>query len=230
MCYHRSFIVTEDEKVLSHPKSDHHTEIRALHKIREQGFHHTPEHAAIEFRPVSDLFNLKGWDFVVDQPVKPTWWTTRHQKAVMDRMEVELKRFTSVDSKVYYSESSLELPYLKRLPTGAHLVSEGRILLNDGHFLHRNIIIADSVTIAGTPPSEMAKNLIITDCLLVPDPETKKMLEKTGQWKRRNPVEQLSYNHILAEMEFQMDQTFARTYQWFYTPTSVPLIFPTVKP
>ena len=65
MCQHRSYIVTEDYKVLADRKTDSHTSIREFHHIRDD-MHETIPHVSVECFPTSDLFNCMAWRFIID--------------------------------------------------------------------------------------------------------------------------------------------------------------------
>lgn len=140
MCYHRSMIVTEDLKVFVHPTCDHHTQIRALHHIREEGFHHTVPHAAIECNPVTDLFNIETWNKVLDEKVKPLWWTKKHWDVIMNKLTSEFKLRASVDSSVYKTTGDLALPYLKIFKPKTVLISEATMLIAPRELINVTII------------------------------------------------------------------------------------------
>jgi hypothetical protein len=147
MCYHRSYLVTEDFKVHSHPRSDHHTDIRAYAGIREEGFHHTTPHAGVEYNPVLNLFDVEnGWSLTVDEKIKPKWWTNRHNKVAFDKLISDFKFNAAVDSRVYRSSGSVEIPYLRQLQPGSIVIAKDTLLLVDvGPFLEDVTLIADVI-------------------------------------------------------------------------------------
>ena len=128
MCLHRSYVVTEDMKVLSLPDNDHHTNIRVEYKIREDGFFHGKPNVSVEYRPVLDLFDLGGWECHVDEQTIPNWWSKKHKEAAHNKLFAEIKKFNAMDS-TYIFPGNLDLSYLKRLPRNSTIVAAGCILL-----------------------------------------------------------------------------------------------------
>ena len=150
MCYHRSFIVTEEGKVLSSPTSDHHTDIRFASGIREEGFHETIPHVAIEYRPKHTLFDLRGWDIVVDQPAKPEWYGTKHKKALRDKLQQEFEERAAPKQRVYKAIAAIEIPYLEMLEPGSTIVSKDCVFLASMRDLIEVTVIANRIRIDNT--------------------------------------------------------------------------------
>lgn len=156
MCYHRSFIVTESEKILCHPTSDHHTDIRKAFKLREPGLHHSEAHVAVECVPVHDLFDLAGWEVKLDEPTKPDWYDSDLEKKVLDKMVGELKARSSSNG-TYASEHELAFGFLKRWKPGTIIRSDKRIVLksaamNNCIFVAPEIVILDDGQRYYSPP------------------------------------------------------------------------------
>lgn len=129
MCYHKSYVIIESGKILSHPLSDHHSDIRLYHGIRDDMHTDRVSNLAIEYQPVTDLFNIAGWRHVMDQPRKPEWYDDFQYQKLQEQLVSDFKRMCKPSEKLYQREGSIELPYLKRLPVGARIVSGKEVTL-----------------------------------------------------------------------------------------------------
>ena len=128
MCYHRSYIVTKNLKVLSHPSDDHHTSIRAEHKIRDDA-HVDDKNVSVEYNPITDLFDLKRWYFSFDGNPKPSWWESEHQERVYATLLKEHMRYSSMDS-TYIFPGDLELEQLQNLRANSTIIAGGHVVAN----------------------------------------------------------------------------------------------------
>lgn len=129
MCHHRSYVVREDGKVFNHPTKDHHTDIRKEHRIHD-GFHEGElRHASIECRPKHNLFDLKGWEFIVDEKVRPDWWSKDLQSAAIKKLEREFIRFAAMDS-TYIFPGDLDLNHLDYIPENCTIIALGALLID----------------------------------------------------------------------------------------------------
>lgn len=148
MCYHRSCVVTEDEKVWFHPRSDHHTDIRKLHHIREEGFHATMGQVALECVPVHSLFDFAGWELKLDQPCKPNWYDTTIEKKVLDKIASDVLRKMNRDSRSYGGGDELMLPHLRQIDNGTYLTAEQVLMLGGQHYPVRGCVFkAETIVI-----------------------------------------------------------------------------------
>jgi hypothetical protein len=129
MCLHRSYVVTEDYKVLASKECDHHTEIRKLHGIRDDLHEAKLKNCSVEFRPIHELFDLNGWEFHFDEPTKPKWWTKEHMSKVQTKLEEEYMRYCALDS-TYVFPGELCLDNLRGFnKEGCTIISSGPMLL-----------------------------------------------------------------------------------------------------
>lgn len=140
MCLHRSYIVTENYKVLSVPDGDHHTNIRNEHKLRDDMHDVGSRHASIECRPVKNLFDLPTWNFHIDEKIKPNWWTKEHQSKALSKLESDFKRYHKDDS-TYIFPGDLDLSKLHNLPERATIIADGYILLDSIYELPPDCVI-----------------------------------------------------------------------------------------
>lgn len=124
MCYHRSYIVTENCKVLSHPTSDHHTDIRQEHRIREDGLYSSTMCAAVEYRPRGNLFDPKTWELVIDEQRKVEWFGKDHREAALEKLISDFKYRASGDSTVYKSPGELLIPFVNSFKPGTTLIAD----------------------------------------------------------------------------------------------------------
>lgn len=142
MCLHRSYIVTEAGKVFSDPLSDHHTNIRAKHNIREEGFHHSEPHAAIECQPINDLFNVQDWSLVIDEERTPAWLKKSHKDKVIERLIEESKQFSNKWNRTYkFDGNCLDLRNLIGLYPETTIIANDIILDNVQYLPPKTTII-----------------------------------------------------------------------------------------
>lgn len=131
MCLHRSCIVTRDERILFHPTSDHHTDIRREYKIRDDMHSDKEDHVSVECVPVHDLFDLGGWKVKLDQDYKPKWYDKSIEKKVLNKMVLEFEKRASIKHRVYANrEGSLEFGDIERFPVDTVLIADDIILLH----------------------------------------------------------------------------------------------------
>lgn len=193
MCYHRSFIITESLKVLSHPTSDHHTDIRASNGIREEGFHHTEPHCAVEYNPVSNLFDIhNGWDFKVDEKVKPKWWSHEHYDKILSALESDFKRCASIDSTVYKTNRSIEIPYLRNIKSGTVLISNQQVSFACVEDMTDVTVIAPKIEFYDVRMRDerfCRNNKFICDIFKSRRPGFEQVLKRSGQLIERRQIE-----------------------------------------
>ena len=159
MCMHRSYIVTEDYKVLSHQRCDHHTQIRAEHKIREEGFIATKPHAAIEYRPRRDLFDLTTWECHIDEARKPDWWTKEHQAKTLDKLESEFRKFNCLDS-TYVFPGELDLRFLENMRPNATIIADTILLDGLRELPPCTLVARNGITLRGLHRTFPGTNII----------------------------------------------------------------------
>lgn len=135
MCLHRSYVVTEDYKVLSSKRSDHHTDIRKEHSIRDDMHNNKVENVSIEYRPEHELFDPSSWTFIFDgggqltSGVKPKWWTKEHRDKVNEKLAQDFMKYSAIDS-TYVFPGELDLRALKYLNReNTTIIAEGSVFL-----------------------------------------------------------------------------------------------------
>lgn len=143
MCLHRSYVVTESCQVFSSNNSDHHTQIVQQHKLDSKLHPGIKEPVFVEYQPIGELFDLRGWKLVFDNATgdAPAWWTKKHQKEVDDRLEHEHHKYHALDS-TYIFPGDLDLYHLRSLNReGSTIIATGSIRMSSIYSLPPNTTI-----------------------------------------------------------------------------------------
>ena len=94
MSYFRAGIAVkagEDVTVLFHPQSDHHTDIRELHHIRDDDGPGATRQTPMEYRPFGALADISSYRLTFDAGV-PAWWTADMTESAIRQFRREVER------------------------------------------------------------------------------------------------------------------------------------------